>query len=57
MFILQSFYSNSVMNPILKGLKKEDSQTIAKNVQILFASGYASNIGFPIVQKQFHAIL
>ena len=55
MFFLQSFCSDSAMNAIRKGLKKEESQTFAKNVQILGASGYASNIRFPILQEQFNA--
>lgn len=56
MLFLQSFYSDSAMNPILESLKKEEEgQTFAKNVQILVASGYDSNIRFPLVQEQFHA--
>lgn len=44
------------MNPILKGLKKEEEgQTFAKNAQILVASVYARNIRFPLVQEQFQA--
>lgn len=43
---LQSFYSDSVMNT--KAWKKrKEGQTFAKNIQILVASGYASNIKFP----------
>ena len=55
MLFLQSFCSDSAMNAVPKGLKKEEGQTFAKNVQILAASGYASNIRFPIVQEQFNA--
>lgn len=39
-----------------KGMKKEEEgQTSAKNIQILVASGYASNINFPLVQEHFQA--
>lgn len=52
---LQSFYSDSAMNLIFKGLKREEGQTFAKNVQILITSEHASNIRFPTVQEQFIA--
>lgn len=55
MCFLQSFYSDSAMNPIFKGLKREEGQTFAENVQILIASEHASNIRFPTVQEQFIA--
>lgn len=46
MLFLQLLYSDTAMNPILKGLKKEmEGQIFAENIQILVASGYAS-IGF-----------